>query len=202
LVENLTGTKEKILKATLELINSEGLRKVTVRKIAALADVNIAAINYHFGSKERVIDASLGYLTDRFEVAFAQLQDSSQPVEIRFYHFLLKFYDTAVLYPELVKRFITQNMNRGLSVKASNAMSMYATFIERGWVVLLLDTVRVLRPNDDDATLAMHILQVMSALIFPIVLDPVFSLPMGLQFSDEEMRQRYIKLLVDMIVNQ
>ncbi|MEC3533749.1 TetR family transcriptional regulator, partial [Bacillus thuringiensis] len=43
--ENIS-TKEKILNTTLELIKNEGFESVTIRKIAALSDVNIALVNY------------------------------------------------------------------------------------------------------------------------------------------------------------
>ena len=45
------GTKSLILQATLSLLETQGLQKVTVRKIAAHAGVNVAAVNYHFGTK-------------------------------------------------------------------------------------------------------------------------------------------------------
>lgn len=50
------NAKEKILKATLELIKSEeDNENITIRQIAKKADVNIALINYHFQSKENLL---------------------------------------------------------------------------------------------------------------------------------------------------
>ncbi len=46
------STKEKILKVAHKLFAEKGPDAVGVREIAKLADVNVAAINYHFGSKE------------------------------------------------------------------------------------------------------------------------------------------------------
>lgn len=48
-------TRERILAATIEVIAREGWRGVTVRKIAAVADVNAALVNYHFGSKTNLM---------------------------------------------------------------------------------------------------------------------------------------------------
>lgn len=50
------STKQKILQAAMDIIAAEGLEKTTVRKIAARAGVNIAAVNYHFGGKDAVIN--------------------------------------------------------------------------------------------------------------------------------------------------
>lgn len=52
-------TRERILAATVEVIGREGWDAVTVRKIAAEADVNAALVNYHFGSKADLMLAAL-----------------------------------------------------------------------------------------------------------------------------------------------
>lgn len=50
-------TKTRILKAAEELITREGAAKASLRRITDLAGVNIAAINYHFGSKNALVSA-------------------------------------------------------------------------------------------------------------------------------------------------
>lgn len=53
-----TRTKERILNATVEIIQSHGLQNATVRKVAARAKANGAAINYYFGSKNNLVQAA------------------------------------------------------------------------------------------------------------------------------------------------
>jgi len=48
-------TREKILTAAKELFQEKGFEPTTVREIATLAGVNVALINYHFGSKEQLL---------------------------------------------------------------------------------------------------------------------------------------------------
>lgn len=48
-------TKERILTATIELLQMSGARQATVRAIAERAGVGIGLINYHFGSKEALL---------------------------------------------------------------------------------------------------------------------------------------------------
>jgi AcrR family transcriptional regulator len=50
-------TKERILDAAEALLAQEGFAGVTMRAIATSADVNLASINYHFGSKEALIQS-------------------------------------------------------------------------------------------------------------------------------------------------
>src|SRR5882757_6906954 len=45
-----------ILDAAEDLFAREGPSAVTLRSIAAAADVNIAAVNYYFGSKEKLFE--------------------------------------------------------------------------------------------------------------------------------------------------
>ena len=55
--------KQKIIQTTIECIEQKGIQHATIRIIADMAGVNVAAINYHFGSKEQlfqiVMDATL-----------------------------------------------------------------------------------------------------------------------------------------------
>lgn len=50
-------TREKILNAAEELFSENGFSATSVRAITTKAGVNLAALNYHFGSKDAVIDA-------------------------------------------------------------------------------------------------------------------------------------------------
>jgi AcrR family transcriptional regulator len=50
-------TKERILDAAEELFSEQGFSATSLRTITSRADVNLAAVNYHFGSKESLIEA-------------------------------------------------------------------------------------------------------------------------------------------------
>lgn len=53
----LDSTKERILAAAEELFAKTGVPRTSLRAITALARVNLAAVNYHFGSKEGLVEA-------------------------------------------------------------------------------------------------------------------------------------------------
>src|SRR3954469_17851570 len=52
-------TRSKIIKAAARIFAEDGYDGASVRRIVARADVNQAAINYHFGSKEALYRAVL-----------------------------------------------------------------------------------------------------------------------------------------------
>ena len=51
--------KEAIIQATIKLIeeNGEHLEEITVRDICKNAGVGLGLVNYHFGSKDKLIEA-------------------------------------------------------------------------------------------------------------------------------------------------
>jgi AcrR family transcriptional regulator len=52
----LDSTKDRILAAAEELFARAGVARTSLRAITALARVNLAAVNYHFGSKEGLVE--------------------------------------------------------------------------------------------------------------------------------------------------
>ena len=57
-------TRQKILSATGKVFAQGGYRAMTLRQVTREAKVNLAAVNYHFGSKLNLMRA---LLRDRFE---------------------------------------------------------------------------------------------------------------------------------------
>ena len=52
-------TKSRILDAAEELFMEHGFEATSLRLITTAANVNLAAVNYHFGSKEELFQAVL-----------------------------------------------------------------------------------------------------------------------------------------------
>ena len=54
------ATRESILSASIRLFSERGFSGTSLRAIAEHADVNLAAANYHFGSKKKLLHAAFG----------------------------------------------------------------------------------------------------------------------------------------------
>ena len=65
-----TNTASEILDATQKLLLERGESKTTLRAITELADANVAAVNYHFGSRDELIRQA--YLSALAEVTTSQ----------------------------------------------------------------------------------------------------------------------------------
>ena len=53
------SAKEEILNAAIELFSKKGFEGVSIREIAALANIHFASIRYHFGDKEELYKACI-----------------------------------------------------------------------------------------------------------------------------------------------
>ena len=80
------GTSASIIKAAEALFAEQGFTETTVRQITSRADVNLAAINYHFGSKKGLIQAVaekfLAPLCNELEAMLAQRQSATDAGQI------------------------------------------------------------------------------------------------------------------------
>jgi len=53
------NTRERLLDTAEALISANGYANTSLREITAQAGANLAAVNYHFGSKEGLVSAML-----------------------------------------------------------------------------------------------------------------------------------------------
>lgn len=54
------GNREKLLEGALQCLQEKGWGRTTARDIAAASGANVASINYHFGSKESLLNEAIG----------------------------------------------------------------------------------------------------------------------------------------------
>jgi AcrR family transcriptional regulator len=185
---NRVETKQEILRATLKILESEGIQKLTVRKIAAEAGTNIAAVNYHFGSKDRVVFEALQTLRARFGMAFTCLRNIERPPRERLVAFMTAYCDTVFEYPNLVKAFINQSLN--LKIQQD-----YEAFVRREGLALITQTLaEILQVSEE--TLRMKAFQMMSSLILILLIGKDSGPVIGLDFSDPQVRVRYIQAII------
>ena len=107
-------TVERILDAAEQLFAEKGFAETSLRLITSKAGVNLAAVNYHFGSKKSLIHAVFaGFLTPftarlRSELSLYEESLADEPAELRY--LLGIVFNTALLtcadQPERLNRFM------------------------------------------------------------------------------------------------
>ncbi|MDF5752204.1 TetR/AcrR family transcriptional regulator [Spongiactinospora sp. TRM90649] len=66
------GNREDLLAGARQCLAEKGYGRTTVRDIAAAAGVSMAAIGYHFGSREALLNAALSQTIDELDGEYAR----------------------------------------------------------------------------------------------------------------------------------
>jgi len=75
-----TGTRDRLVAAAQRCVLTRGLAETSSRRIAELADANLASITYYFGSKENLLAVALANeLQDWLQPALDQLRAPNDP---------------------------------------------------------------------------------------------------------------------------
>jgi AcrR family transcriptional regulator len=69
--------RETIIQSAIELFGAKGFEGTSVREIAADANVNVAMINYYFGSKEKLFESVVEYRAAFLKTLFEELSTNT-----------------------------------------------------------------------------------------------------------------------------
>lgn len=86
------STREKIIEAAIEVFGANGFKGSTIRVIADLAEVNVAAVNYHFGGKKKlygeVVETVFSRGFSRYPSISSDNFETALTVEKRLFNFI------------------------------------------------------------------------------------------------------------------
>ncbi|MBN1838347.1 MAG: TetR/AcrR family transcriptional regulator [Spirochaetales bacterium] len=98
------AAEQRMIEATIECIEAEGIEGVTIRKIAAIAGMNSAAVNYYFRSKEALLERALAATTENAIGDWERIvEDSSVPPEARLRAILQELVEGVSKFPNLTR---------------------------------------------------------------------------------------------------
>jgi AcrR family transcriptional regulator len=73
-----SGPKRSLLDATERLVVEKGFDLVSVRDITGAIKANVAAVNYHFGSREALMDVVMSHVMDVVDAARIEALEAAQ----------------------------------------------------------------------------------------------------------------------------
>lgn len=79
MIAHTLDTKTRILDAAEKLFGEKGFDATSLRDITAEADVNLAAVNYHFQSKDSLMDAVISRRVEPVNQKRAQMLEAAGP---------------------------------------------------------------------------------------------------------------------------
>lgn len=102
MTHRLNNKKDVILEATLDIMAKNNTTDFTIREIAKQADINVAAINYYFKSKEQLLIEVQRLFNMNYIDAFSVLSDNTLSSEQKLKQWLNKAVYYAKKYPGIL----------------------------------------------------------------------------------------------------
>ena len=106
LKRNPIKTRDRLLKAAVEIFATEGITGATTREIARLAGVNEITLFRHFQSKEQLLKAVVHYITALQAEALDNQDEWTQDLRLDLLHYGQIYSDHLEQYEALVRMFI------------------------------------------------------------------------------------------------
>ncbi len=180
-------TRQKIIQVTINLIAQEGIHGLTTRNIAAAAKVNVAAVNYYFGSKEKLIEESLQstlnhMFTDTIEILKNKSGDPSELLKNIMFYFL----EGCIHYPGIIKAVLHEPINN--NNYETSAMQQITDLINK--IILQMEQFSV----PQQSPVKTDVMQMISSILMTALLPDLFRKILGDNFlTDYEIQQKYIE---------
>ncbi|MGK3992467.1 TetR/AcrR family transcriptional regulator [Sorangium sp. So ce1024] len=153
--------RQRLVAAAIDQIEKHGVGQVTVRKIAAAAGVNIAAVNYYFRSKEALLaaalDGSIQHMLEDSEDFLARMPGDPQEALSG----LLGYYlEGSLRYPNVGRAHLHGAFHA--DDYSGPFPTLFAPVMER-----LRDLVQAAVPGLDERAAARRVVAALSAVFFP-----------------------------------
>jgi len=183
--------KQKIIITTIECIESEGYQNVTIRKIADSAGVNVAAVNYHFGSKDQLLEIAMNTTLNESFVNnindYKEMWQTDTKQALR--NFLIDTMTGAMTYPNLTKAHFSGTFNK--NDYSTNAVQSINIFLFE-----LHKLIKDILPSGDEMENKLAIVQIMSSFMMVGMMPKLFNQFLETELSSNETQQKFINLII------
>jgi len=188
------STREKIIVAAINCIEESGLQSLTIRSIAAKAEVNSAAISYYFGTKEKLVEEALNRTLEELKkIPEEILRAEGLDLKQRLRAFFTALLDGLVRWPRLIKAHLQSPLLDGNY--GTPFCDMFNSFLTD-----LLRHLEEMPSSQREQNLRALIIQSISAVLIPGLMPGFFQYFAGLDFADPEARRSYVEDLVNRLL--
>jgi len=192
-LKDIISKKDKIINAALKIITEKGNMNFTIREVIVDADVNIASVNYYFGTKRKLIQE----IEKKFIQTLLDFQTILTNPQISPKQQLFQWAYT--LIEELVK-------NPGIVLILSNKLILTEQFDENIELFIeennryLRTIIKEITGIEDDEQIQLKITRFNADLFFPMLFIKNSEKIFGFSIQDDEIRNKYVKSVIDSIL--
>jgi AcrR family transcriptional regulator len=178
--------KKRILQAAMELLNEQEPEIITVRQIAERAQVGVGLINYHFKTKDNLLNEAVGGSMSEVAAQWLQANESEQndPV-LRLKNLLKETSAIGVHFPAQLRVSISFELQHGNFSVAQ----------------MLIPILReIFGMSKTEKELRVLAFQIITPLQFASLRNDTFRSYAGIDLFNEEQRNTTIDMLIDNIL--
>lgn len=187
-------TKAHILNAAIEAIETHGLHQVTTRIIADIAGVNNAALHYHFGTKDKLVEIALQQTIRHADQDLADLLSMSEDWKDDLFNAIRYLLEGSVRYPNIVRAHLYETVPE-VGVK-NPFLKEFHNAVER-----IIRHVAHHRPDADLKRIQSAVHTALSAGLFTALSPGVLTEATGVHVDEPTSLDSYLRFLTDMICN-
>ncbi len=184
-------TKDKIIRAMIELIDTKNTGEITLRDVAKATGIGIGLVNYHFGTKENLIDIAVDtFISETTSNGEASL-DAFQLAPVDKLKISIKGYaDFLTVHPKISRLSIMKAMMNESSDKASEHGIKY-------YIPILKEIFR----DKDEKDLCIILHQLVSTIQMTFLRSGEMKDLIDIDFFNEVQRESLVEKLVNNLIN-
>jgi len=188
------STQKKILDCAAKLLLSASREELTTRRIAEAAGVNIAAINYHFRSKDELIDQAVEAATvEAFKKGMDVLFAPDREPRARLRDFIAGYAYGLMKFPGLTRTaFLTL-------FHSESGATIYGRYMKEMLEKVAQVIAEMSGPAATDDVKGAA-LMVLSCAIFPFLVSNTVREAGGIDYADDAARAQYIETMLTRLV--
>ena len=192
--------KRKIVETTKVLMQTN--THITIKDIAEACFINIAAVNYHFGSKENLLLIVMDEVVETLKADIIELihtQKDDMPIESFIESIITYIYNYAIDNIGILNYLF---LTKELQSESSNAL-IKTFFTENKFTQMVYENLKKVLKTDNQKELAARYMILFSSFSIPLFIqlseiNQKSNTPID-TFKDAEFRKFYIKQLVKMV---
>jgi AcrR family transcriptional regulator len=187
MAEEKNDTRSKIIEAAAEIIGRERNLNLTIREIANRAEVNIASVNYYFGSKENLLTEVEMLLMEKIRQIYTGLDDNSLSTREKLINWADNLIKHLIDYPGIIYLIGTRVLER-----ENTCLNIYLNLLETD----LIPLVKELTGIKDDNIAGFKVLHLISGIVYPVLIFSSDNETAGIDIGNADTRKKYVRSLV------